>query len=576
MTASVAAVDPTPFGKYRPIAVLGRGGMATVYLAASSGPAGFTKLVVVKELRHELSEDPEFMQMFLDEARLAARLHHPNVVQTYEVTGEGGRHAIVMEYLDGQPLSRLRSKFVELGADGVAYHLRILCDALAGLQYAHDLADFDGTPLHVVHRDVSPHNVFVTYTGETKVVDFGIAKAADSSSQTRVGTIKGKIAYMAPEQATSQPVDRRADVFAVGVMLWEAVAGRRMWKGLEEVGVMSRLMTGDIPRLSSVKPDAPGALDAICARALAWKPQDRYATADEMRRDLEQYLATLPARPGAREVGELVARMFEEERAKIRAIVDEQLRALRAAPTGEGRAVPLAHLTTSLTGSSAVGGTGSAVPAPSGSVQFVPAMVHPSGSGSSSSTMSAALTSALSQNPPAPMIAPPSRSAGIALLLAGAAVLVFVVAVAGIGIGRMTSAAGVTQATTGTAQMTAAATGAGPAVTGGAARSTITVTINVKPQGAKLWLDDIPLDKTVLEVPADGSRHVLKIDAPGHRAETHELVYDVSRNLEVKLERKGAASSPGTTHGVPGTTHGTVRSPQGGGPSPDSGMDLGF
>jgi serine/threonine-protein kinase len=568
MSASVA-VDPTPFGKYRPIAVLGRGGMATVYLAAASGPGGFTKLVVVKELRHELSEDPDFMQMFLDEARLAARLHHPNVVQTYEVTGDASRHAIVMEYLDGQPLSRLRSKFVELGPDGVAYHLRILCDTLAGLQYAHDLADFDGTPLNVVHRDVSPHNIFVTYTGETKVVDFGIAKAADSSSQTRVGTIKGKISYMAPEQATSQPVDRRADVFAVGVMLWEAIAGRRMWKGLEEVGVMSRLMTGDIPRLSSVKPDVPVALDAICARALAWKAADRYATADEMRRDLEQYLSTLPARPGAREVGELLSRMFEEDRAKIRTIVEEQLRALRAAPTGEARSLPLAHLTTSLTGS-ALGTGSSAGPVPTGSVQFVPGMMNQSGSGSSSSTMSAALTSALSQHPPPPMSAPPSRGRGFVLLLAAVGVLVAVVAVAGVGIGRMTSSSGVSPATSATATATGTGTAA-TTTTAPAGRAPITVTIRVKPQGAKVWLDDAPLDRTVLEVPADGSRHTLRVDAAGYRAETRDLVYDVSRDVDVSLERK--------TLGAPGPGHGTVKPPHSGGgtaPPDSSGTDLGF
>src|SRR5262249_20003238 len=156
-----------------PIAILGRGGMARVLLTVASGPGGVQKLLVVKELRDELAEQPEARTMFLTEARLAARLNHPNVVQTYEVVEEGGQHLLVVEYLEGQSLDRiLKRARHEIGLEG---QLRILCDVLAGLHYAHDLADYDGRPLGVVHRDVSPHNVFVTYDGHVKLVDFGIA-----------------------------------------------------------------------------------------------------------------------------------------------------------------------------------------------------------------------------------------------------------------------------------------------------------------------------------------------------------------------------------------------------------------
>ena len=236
--------------KYRAIAELGRGGMAEVFLAVVHGRAGFNKLVVLKRTLPDFSLEPEFVTMFLDEARLAARLNHPNVVQTYEVGQDGNRYFIAMEFLDGQPLNRV----LRVGKNGVALpqalYVRILADALAGLHHAHELTDFDGTKLQVVHRDVTPHNLFVTYDGHVKIVDFGIAKAAGAAQETRHSTIKGKIAYMPPEQASGGKIDRRADIFSVGVMLWEAVAGLRMWKGVDQYAVVNRLACGDVSRAS--------------------------------------------------------------------------------------------------------------------------------------------------------------------------------------------------------------------------------------------------------------------------------------------------------------------------------------
>jgi len=211
-------------GKYRLIAELGHGGMAEVFLAVAQGPAGFNKLTVIKQIRPQLADDPEFLSMFLDEARLAARLNHPQIVQTNEVGHEANRYFIAMEYLEGQPLNRVVNR-VGRERFPLAMHIGLLADTLAGLHYAHDLTDYDGTPLEVVHRDVTPHNIFITYEGQVKVVDFGIAKAMNSSSETKTGVLKGKVAYMAPEQARGEKVDRRADVFSVGVMLWEAAVG---------------------------------------------------------------------------------------------------------------------------------------------------------------------------------------------------------------------------------------------------------------------------------------------------------------------------------------------------------------
>src|SRR5215472_7080887 len=189
-------------GRYELIAILGHGGMADVYLAVSRGPAGFNKLIVIKRLRPDLAADPSFRDMFLDEARLAARLNHPNVVSTFEVGEEGSSIYLAMEYLEGQPLNLVvreaSKKHVSLPEE---LYARILADALMGLHYAHKLADYDGSPLRVVHRDVSPHNIFVTYDGQVKMLDFGIAKAESKATQTEVGVLKGKVAYMAPEQA---------------------------------------------------------------------------------------------------------------------------------------------------------------------------------------------------------------------------------------------------------------------------------------------------------------------------------------------------------------------------------------
>lgn len=314
--------------------------MAVVYLAASQGPRGFSKLVVIKQLKEDFTSDTEFASMFVDEARLAARLNHPNIVQTYEVEEQHGKFFIVMEYLEGQPLSQVRTRLARLGAPLRDHQVRVLCDVLDGLHHAHELADYDGTPLNVVHRDVSPHNVIITYGGDAKLVDFGIAKAADSTSQTRTGVIKGKLAYMAPEQAFGKPVDRRADLFSIGVILWEAITGRRMWKGNAEGAIAHRLSVGEVPKITEFVPEPPPMLKAICERALAVRANDRYPTAAAMRQDLEHYLASLAPKPTARDLGAMVVQAFSEERARIAGLVEQQMRVLRATTETTSLEVP--------------------------------------------------------------------------------------------------------------------------------------------------------------------------------------------------------------------------------------------
>jgi serine/threonine protein kinase len=320
--------------KYRRIIELGRGGMAFVSLTAMHGTHGVTKLVVVKELHDHLADDPECRARFLDEARLAARLNHPNVVQTYAIVdnfdtaaedGLEGACALVMEYLEGQPLNRFRSQLQD-DPRALSIYLAVLIEALSGIDYAHKLTDYQGAPLNIVHRDISPHNVFVTYAGEVKVLDFGIAKANDASSApTQSGTVKGKLAYMAPEQARGDRVDARADVFSCGVMLWEAAVGRRLWTGLNDAAIMYRLMQGEIPSPREARPDVPERLDAICRRALAHDPEQRYPSAAALRDDLEAFVATLPEKTSRRALGDIVSSLFAEQRAEVRRVIEEEL-----------------------------------------------------------------------------------------------------------------------------------------------------------------------------------------------------------------------------------------------------------
>jgi serine/threonine protein kinase len=319
------------FGKYRLIAELGHGGMADVFMAVSMGPAGlgFNKLVVIKRLREHLANDQEFVAMLIDEARIAARLNHPNVVQTIEIGEEDGTYYIAMEYLDGQPLKRITR------ADRAALprnmHYGIMADVLAGLHHAHELADFDNQPLQVVHRDVTPHNVFVTYNGQTKVVDFGVAKAIGRASETRAGIVKGKAAYMAPEQARGLPVDRRADLFAVGIMLWEAATGTRMWPKGPDVDILRKLIRGELaPSARTVNPEVPDRIDQICAKALAASPADRYATAADFQADIEEFLVKTGQKASARQVGVFLSNSFKDKRAKTKEIIEHQLASLKS------------------------------------------------------------------------------------------------------------------------------------------------------------------------------------------------------------------------------------------------------
>jgi serine/threonine protein kinase/ABC-type branched-subunit amino acid transport system substrate-binding protein len=307
-------------GKYRLLATLGEGGMANVYLAVAQGPAGFSKLVVLKVMRATLAKDPELVALFLEEARLAARLSHPHVVQTNEVGEADGAYFLAMEYLDGQSLSSIVEGGKKMPLD---MHLRVLADALAGLEYAHGLTDFDGSALHLIHRDVSPQNVFVTYDGRILLLDFGIAKVVGRSVQTETGVLRGKLSYMAPEQLAGDAFDQRVDLYAMGVMIWEAATGKHLRAGTGQASILHKALNEDAPNPRTLAPGLPEALERICTRALSRDPEKRYQSARSLRIDLEDYLRDKNVT--ARDVGQWVARTFDDQRASIRAIIEKQL-----------------------------------------------------------------------------------------------------------------------------------------------------------------------------------------------------------------------------------------------------------
>ena len=309
--------------RFELVAELASGGMATVYLARLSSVAGFQRLYAIKRLHPHLQREPEFVDMFLDEARLAARIHHPNVVSILEV-GESKRgYYLVMEYIEGDTLARLLARSAQAQAKlPVDVTVRIALDTLAGLDAAHDLKDDHDQPLGVVHRDVSPQNILVGIDGTTRITDFGVARAAARLTTTRTGQLKGKLAYMAPEQARGQVVDRRADLFALGIVLWEALAMKRLFKGEGEADTLSRVLSEPIPKLRTLVPTLPAGIEAVVAKALDRDPEKRYATAAEFASDLEKAARPLRAVGAPKDVAAcldaLMGGELTEQRAAVR------------------------------------------------------------------------------------------------------------------------------------------------------------------------------------------------------------------------------------------------------------------
>ncbi len=513
---NVLNTQARPLSKYRMIVELARGGMGDVYLAVSRGPGGFHKLVVIKELRANLASDGEFLTMFMEEAKLSARLHHPNIVQTNEVGQDGNRYFMAMEYLEGQALNRC-SQRIPREQLTLPLLLRILVDALGGLHYAHELVDYDGTPLHIVHRDISPHNVLITYDGQVKIVDFGIAKTRESAQQTATGVLKGKVPYMAPEQLDRNQ-DRRADVFAVGVMLWEAVAGRRMWAGKTDLGIVQGLAEMKIPSIREAKPDLPPELERIVSRAVAANREQRYQTAQEMATDLETYLESVDAHVSNKQLGKLVTSAFAEEREKIRAVIEEQLKQVRVADSDHfesARSIP--RLDTAQSGEyTPSGDAGLSGKTPAAGLLDLPG-------GTQTGSRSGA------------MAVPASRKRAIGAAAAGGVALV-----AGVLLWSGTHSRG---EATGARPPEAAS---GSAASGTAASATVALTVNVIPSSAQIYVDDVAVSGNPYRATLTRGAHQIRAESSGFTpaTELRTLETDGVMNIVLEHEKGGAAAAP--------------------------------
>ena len=313
--------DPQRIGRYELCFELASGGMASVYLARIDGVSGFEKLVALKRIHRHLAKEKGYVNMFLDEARIASRITHPNVCSVFDFGESDGEHYIAMEYLVGEPLSRLMSRAARDQSHRRSPLLplrmaRIVADACEGLHAAHELKDANGDLLHVVHRDVSPRNLFVTYDGAVQVVDFGIASASQRLHHTSTGQVKGTFAYMAPEQLAARPIDRRVDIWALGVALWEMLAVKRLFKRDTTANTIHAVLYDEIRPPSDHRSQVPAELDRIVLKALQRDPKTRWRTAREMGQALRQFLGTQREIMGPAELSEWMAEVFPQGEAR--------------------------------------------------------------------------------------------------------------------------------------------------------------------------------------------------------------------------------------------------------------------
>jgi serine/threonine-protein kinase len=305
---------PERFGRYILLDRIGVGGMAEIFQAVMPGVEGFQRTFVVKRILAERAQSPYFVDMFVQEARINAVLHHPNIVQVFDFGHVGGTYFLAMEYVRGRDVSEILRRLRKHGRPcpvGVA--ASIAREVAVALAYAHALSGPDGQPLHIVHRDVSPSNIMCPRTGGVKLLDFGIAKTAAEAEveKTGVGHFKGKISYIAPERIKDQPVDGRSDLFSLGIVLWELLVGQKLFRGATEFDTLKNVVDMPVPAPSSLRPEIPPELDAIVARALARDPAERFATGQEMAEALDGVLEAL--RHQARALPDLLHELFGSE-----------------------------------------------------------------------------------------------------------------------------------------------------------------------------------------------------------------------------------------------------------------------
>jgi eukaryotic-like serine/threonine-protein kinase len=335
-TPSTAMLET--YGRYQLVKKIAVGGMGEVWLARQRGMVGFEKLVVVKRLLPHLTAEQEFINMFFDEARIAALLNHPNIAQIYDLGEVNGEYYIAMEYVPGENLRTVAQRALDLkGGMPIALKCRVLADAAAALNFAHLAKSPSGAPLDLIHRDVSPQNIIVGFSGSVKLIDFGVAKAAGKITRTATGVIKGKYAYMSPEQARGHDLDSRSDIFGLGIVFYEILASQRLFKRENDTETLKAIVYGEVAPPSSVVRGIPKQVDAIVMKALAKNRDDRYQTAGDMQLAIEEFLVRgrLPATPA--HLSAYMRELFEVESRQDD--LDEESESTQST-TGSGDALP--------------------------------------------------------------------------------------------------------------------------------------------------------------------------------------------------------------------------------------------
>ena len=310
------------FGKYSLLHRIAVGGMAEIFIARHTGMQGFSRKIVIKKIRSHLSKEPSFINMFLNEAKLAAQLNHSNIAQIYDLGRIGKSFFIAMEYVRGRDLRMVVNKAEHKRIPfPLEYALKVAADTCEGLFYAHRRVDDSGSPLHIVHRDVTPENIMVSFDGEVKILDFGIAKAENMASETRVGEIKGKLGYMSPEQVMGKNLDHRSDLFSLGVVMYEVITGHRLFAGKTDVEVLRNVVEGNIYPPSYFNQDVPQAVEALVMKALDRNREQRYQSAWELQFDIRQFLASHEFNPSNIHLSNFVRQIFTKEIQKDEAIL---------------------------------------------------------------------------------------------------------------------------------------------------------------------------------------------------------------------------------------------------------------
>ncbi len=464
--------------------------MARVFVAVSSGLAGFNKLVVLKVMRDELRENQSSLDMFLAEARLAARMNHPNIVQTLEVGEDTGRYFICMEYLEGQTLGRLLKKTIDAPLP-LAARLELVCQVLEALIYMHGFTDPDGTALSLVHRDISPNNIFVTFDGTAKVLDFGVAKANGVSHATETGMFKGKLGYAAPEQILGNS-EQRSDVFAVGVLLWELLAYRRLSQDRTQQEIVQARMAGVDPELMKKALGVPVELLQICMRAASKQVEDRYRSALEMRDTLRAYIRANNLQFSSEQMRTVLDDLYASERIEIRRLVDQRMKQANAEddhPSFGAQLIPVAP--------AVLGGIGGATLTGNASTYVLPS-------------------------------APTTKSKWIAALVG-------VVALAGIA-GRWLSGSERSPQTMQPSAAAAQVAAAEPRRVS-VAPKLVTVKISASPADTEILLDGAKLDTNPFsgQLPKDAALHRLELHSIGRVTEARMIRLDQDLDLLIAL-----------------------------------------